>query len=109
MLSILANVAANARVAMNENKPTPELLQRFQASFERLEEEAEALSPDVFKGDVLRDNQQIFHVAFLSGWGLRLAHRVVDSSALEVFLTLRYGLRSDDCEHSDIFGWGGVR
>jgi hypothetical protein len=106
ILSIIANVAINIRMPLCDNEePSPEHIERFRAALETEEDLSTALAAELFTEELIEANRRLFLGAFLSGWGLTLASNAIDMQALETFLTRRYGLRSDDRAHPDIFRW----
>lgn len=106
ILSIIANAAINIRMPIDgDEAPSPEHLKRFRAALETEEQPGMELSPELFTSELIEACRRSFQGAFLSAWGLTLVGAANDSLALETFLIRRYGLRSDDQAHPDIFGW----
>jgi hypothetical protein len=104
ILCILSNAAVNIRHPLEEAENiSPEDLARYRAAFDVVEDESDALSPDLFTEELLRLNRQAFHVALLRSWDLELPFESVGGTAIEKFLTTRYGLRTDDVGHGDLF------
>ena len=108
LLSTIANAVVNTRVNIGSDIPTEDEKQRFHAAFDVLERAEDALDPALFNDDFLTLMRRTFQAAFLSGWGLVLFTRVLPHRALEAFLIARYGLRSDDQPHANIFEWQDV-
>src|ERR1700733_3369712 len=86
-------------------KPIEDEVQRFRMELEIAETQENALEPSVFTAEYISFSQHLFHCAFLNGWRLELSLKRVPVRAVEDFLTFRYGLRRDDVDHEDIFGW----
>jgi tetratricopeptide (TPR) repeat protein len=107
ILSIIANVVINRRVPLPEpDHATAEELQRVRDAFEIMETSATALSPSDFSPKTFGTYRLAFLTAHLAWWGLTEGESSVDVRAVETFLSRRYGLRTDDVDHDDIFGWG---
>lgn len=107
ILSIIANAAINIRHPLPDvpEMPAGEMEQRFRAAFEVVEEADSALAPELFTDDMLIMHRRVFQVAFLRSWKLDAPSATSSEAAVEAFLVGRYGLRSDDVEHPDVFGW----
>jgi hypothetical protein len=106
ILAILANAAANIRFPLTDDGPTSEQIERMRSMFDRAEAPEEALDPALFTDELLALNRQTFHGALAAGWGLEAAPAAADKTALEKLLKDRYGLRSDDVQHENLFHWG---
>jgi hypothetical protein len=106
ILAILANVAANIRFPLTDDGPTSEQIERMRAMFDRAEAPEEALDPALFTDELLALNRHTFHGALAAGWELEGSPAVADKTAIEKFLKDRYGLRSDDVQHENLFQWG---
>lgn len=103
ILSILANIALNARFMASVNaKPSRAVMEKAAAELNRSEEPDEALSADVFSNEAIKMNRLMFIGAHVGSWGLQ-AERMRDPAALEALLIRRYGLRRDDVEHQPLF------
>jgi hypothetical protein len=74
--------------------------------FDRAEAPEEALDPALFTDELLALNRHTFHGALVAGWELEGSPAVADKTAIEKFLKDRYGLRSDDVQHENLFRWG---
>jgi hypothetical protein len=103
ILSILANIALNARFSFDvEGRPTREVMEQAAAELNRSEEPDEALSAEVFSDEAIRVNRMMFIGAHVGSWGLQ-GGRMRDPDALEELLIRRYGLRRDDVDHETLF------
>jgi len=107
ILSILANAAATLRFPADESGSISEHFDRVRRMFDQMEAPDEALDPVLFTDQLLALNRHGFHGALMGGWGLQGSFAANDGLAVERLLAARYGLRSDDVEHEDRFGWKG--
>ncbi|MEC3910317.1 hypothetical protein U5A82_07415 [Sphingobium sp. CR2-8] len=108
ILSIVANAAANIRFPITDDSATAEQLEQVRGMFDQKERVRDALDPALFTDELLIANRQGFHGALAAGWQLQGSPALSDRDAVEKFLIQRYGLRSDDIKHSDLFKWGGA-
>jgi len=106
ILSIIANAANNVRFPLSDaDGSSAEWIERHRAGFDLIETAETALEPDLFPDELLRLQRQAFQAAYLRSWMLDIPMATSDEKAIESFLINRYGLRSDDLDHADIFGW----
>jgi hypothetical protein len=103
ILSILGNIALNARLTGLDDDPEA-WQDRALEILGVLEEEVDALAPAALDAELLAVHETIYHAAFLASWGLEPS-QIPNAKALEHFLVVRYSLRSLDVDHPDIFGW----
>jgi hypothetical protein len=110
ILSIIANVAANTRQAQSDEDTLSDeaLLERYKSAFEFAEDVDSALSPDLFEDEVLRMYRRVYQAAYLRSWRLDFHVANLGEKEIEHFLIERYGLRDDDVDHPDVFGWGSI-
>ncbi|GBQ15479.1 hypothetical protein AA0482_1251 [Acetobacter cibinongensis NRIC 0482] len=105
ILSIIANTAANIRFPYVDEASAFEQFQQIRAMFDSKERLRDALDPSLFTDELLVASRYSFLSAFAAGWQLEGTPALSDHNAVEKFLTERYGLRSDDVKHSDLFKW----
>jgi hypothetical protein len=106
ILSIVANAAVNIRRPLPDTGDLSlEHVASLRGAFDVLEQVDSALQANLFTDDLLRLNRQAFQIAFLRSWRLDVPSAASDEEAVEAFLIARYGLRSDDVEHADVFIW----
>jgi hypothetical protein len=106
ILSIVLNAAVNIRHPLADDAElSPEDLDRFRRAFESKEAETTAIAASAFADELLVTSRRLFEVAYLRAWGLDIPFPELDEKMIETFLVDRYGLRTDDVEHPDIFGW----
>ncbi len=106
ILSIIANAANNIRFPLSDaDGSSTEWIERHRAGFDLIESAEIALAPDLFPNELLRLQRQAFQAAYLRSWRLDIPMATSDEKAIEAFLINRYGLRSDDLGHTDIFEW----
>lgn len=106
ILAILANAAANLRHPLpDDQEPSVEHWERFRAAFDLVEGPGDSLEPQLFTEETLRHCRRAFQLSFLESWRLEAPPAAHVERALERFLIERYGLRSDDVEHNDMFHW----
>ncbi|MET4252973.1 hypothetical protein [Bradyrhizobium sp. LA6.7] len=106
ILSIVLNAAVNIRHPLADDAElSPEDLDRFRRAFESKEAETTAIAASAFTDELLVTSRRLFEVAYLRAWGLDIPFPDLDEKMIETFLVDRYGLRTDDVEHPDIFGW----
>jgi hypothetical protein len=104
ILSIVASAANNIRHPLPEGDEwTQEQIETHRAGFDLIEDTA--LSPDLFTDEFLLANRQAYRIVYLTGWHLVVPYASPDLKAIEDFLIERYGMRSDDVDHADLFGW----
>ena len=107
ILSIIANAAVNIRHPLPDadDEISDEHVTRLRGAFDVVEEAGSALASNLFTDDLLHLNRQAFQVALLRSWRLDVPQPEIDEKAIECLLIERYGLRSDDVEHADVFNW----
>jgi hypothetical protein len=105
ILSIISNIALNIRYPLKEPFVTPKIVKEYFELMEIEEDFASSLSPDLFTDETIERGKRTYLSAFLNSWGLAVAPELNDATSLELFAIHRYGLRADDVEHTDIFGW----
>jgi len=106
ILSIVLNAAVNIRHPLADGEePSPEHLDLFRRTFESQEAETTPIAATAFTDELLVTSRFLFQVAYLRAWGLDVPFRELDEKVIETLLVDRYGLRTDDVEHPDIFGW----
>ncbi len=106
ILTIIANTANNIRHPLSDREEAlEEEVARQRAAFDVVESQETALAPDLFTDLLLNTNRRVYQAIYLHSWKLDLPSAVGDEKTLEAFLIDRYGLRADDIEHEDIFGW----
>jgi hypothetical protein len=105
ILSIIANAAINLRHPLTDDIASEtEAIERLRPAFEFVEGPDSAIDPDLITDEMLRGHRRAFQIAYLRSWNLDVQFSKVDEKALETLLIARYGLRSDDVDHSDAFG-----
>lgn len=104
ILSILSNVAINHRLNEQGTLTPKQLRDQGLRLIEQAEPADEALTPDLFSTEQLELHALTYLGAFLNGRQLR-APSCLKPESLERFLVVRYGLREDDVDHADVFGW----
>jgi hypothetical protein len=101
VMSVIANAAANIRHPLSEERPpTAEEMQALYGALDVAEDLA--LDPALFTDEMLRLTRMSFHGALLRSWGLKPLSEV-PAPLVEAFLAERYGLRTDDIDHVDLF------
>ncbi len=104
ILSILSNIAMNARLGERDDLSPEQWKERGLSLLKQAETPESALGTDLFTDDQIRTHANIYLGAFLSSWQLPWPP-CVKLNELERFLVVRYRLREDDVDHPDIFGW----
>ncbi len=104
ILSILCNIAVSHRTALDGDMMLEQQLQRAMELMNSPEPEGEALEPNLFGPEAIRLFSEVYGSAFAASWELRIPE-CYSPPGLERFLVARYGLRNDDVEHEDVFGW----
>jgi hypothetical protein len=109
IVSIVANAAVNVRFPVGDD-PTVDLalVDKYKTALGTPETESEALKSDQISDELLRFSRPSWYHAVLNGWRLQECPAAQETEALEAFLIQRYGLRTDDVEHDDIFGWNSA-
>lgn len=102
ILCILSNAANNLRFPLADEYDLDGHLAKFQAIYDLGETPGQALYPEGFSDAHLTINRHSFHGAVAAGLRLRPCG---DFEALETLLVSRYGLRTDDVDHDNVFGW----
>lgn len=103
ILSIITNAAINLRHPLTDDEA--EAMERLRPALEFVERPDSAIDPDLITDEMLRGHRRAFQIAYLRSWDLDVHFSKVDERSLETLLIARYGLRSDDVDHSDAFGW----
>ncbi|MGJ5208120.1 hypothetical protein [Bradyrhizobium sp. HKCCYLR20261] len=105
ILSIIANAAANLRHPLKDDASETQATEALRAAFDFVEDPHSALDPDLIPVDLLQRFRQVYQTTYLRSWDLDVHFPAADEKTLEAFLVARYGLRSDDVEHPDVFAW----
>lgn len=106
ILTIIANTANNIRHPLSgRDEALEEEAARQRAAFDVLESPETALAPDLFTDTLLNVNRRVYQAMYLHSWTLDLPSAMGNEKTVEKFLIDRYGLRADDIEHEDVFGW----
>ena len=104
ILSILGNIAINARMGQRGGLPPNELRELGKSLASRPETPDTALDPALFTDEQIELHSTMYFAAFLNGRMLKTP-TPLNSKGLEKFLVARYRLREDDVAHSDLFNW----
>lgn len=111
LLSGLANLVINARVAANHGTPTwgtaTSFKEHFLAEFNRTEEPGDpSVAVHVMTRSAMDENLKMSAISTVRTWGLEIHQPTVDPDAVLKVLGDRYGYWSDDVHHEDFFPCG---
>ena len=111
LLSALANLVINARVAANHGTPTwgtaATFKDKFLAELNRPEELGDpSVAVDAVTRSALDQNLKMSAMSTVRTWGLEIRQPTVDPDAVLKVLGDRYGYWSDDVQHEDFFPCG---
>ena len=104
ILSIIGSIALNARASFSPSEDPASMIARAQAMYDIVETEQSALPPALFTSEQFEIHRAVFLAAHLRSWGL-LVPSHCEHSDLEKFMAVRYRMRLDDTDHTDLFGW----